>query len=142
MIATVTDNVFAPRINKEIPKLSPEIIHKIKELITHECSYINAIFNSKLIHIHKMTMLYICGVADHWVTISEISINTSLPQSTIKRALKDLFKNKYIKSEDFSKDIKNHTSFTFSLTQKILDEYLLNMIRNENAELNINNHTQ
>ncbi len=85
--------------------------------------------------------IYICGVADHWTTIPEISINTSLPQSTIKRALKDLIKNKYIKSEDFSQNIESHTSFTFSLTQKILDEYLLSMIHDENAELNTNNYT-
>ena len=89
--------------------------------------------------------IYISGVTNNFVTISEISINTGLLHITTQKTVKYLVKNSYISSEDFTPTIDWHTLFTFSITKKIVNEHILNIIRNLkflSNELHTNKHTQ
>lgn len=127
-MATVTDNISTPVIENESSKFPQEIILKIHETMNDERCYLDSVWSSKLIHSQKMVLLYLSGIKNNSVTITNISTNTGLIHTTTQKTIKNLIKNNYIESDDYSKDTDWYTDFTFKLTKKIVEEYLLNII--------------
>ena len=137
-MTAVMDNNLTPKIHKEISEIPQEIINND--------NYLDYVWLSKTLNHHqKMVMLYLSGISESWTTISEISINTRLQLMTTEKTLTNLVINKYIESKEISKDknIEWHTSFTFTITKKIVDEYLSSLINSSNfTKINLKNQSQ
>lgn len=138
-MTTVTNSIFTPKIDKELSKVPPEIATEIKESVTGMHCYINAAWALRLNHFQKMTMIYLGGKISkaegsldstkEFVSIAELVFYTGIAKPNALKALKKLIQNGYLKSSEFYADLNEEVLFSYSVTPKIIHEYLAKLIR-------------
>ena len=138
-MATVTNNIFTPAIEKELSKFPQEITEKIKKSVTDTHCYTTAAWASKLNHAQKMAMIYLGGKISNsensldptkeFTSIVEVVFYTGMSKPNALKVLQKLIKNGYLKSSEFSMYLDEDVLFSYSVTQKIINEYLVKLIQ-------------